>query len=590
MNDGILPVKYVLYSHYGTSEAADEAAYRRSGGDAELKEPGFLASYLSGLKELLETPGHEGMLVLFYSPGFAEFLTELGRTEKRGTPEELRFADEVGRRIRRKLAEAGLDDRVRFITSVDLKELLGSVHPHFGESFREFITGSAPRLRYDAPKIVEAIIRLRLLGTGVPVFRIDQDVIFAVENRDRPDLGLFKAIACSVRAYEMRQSHPNVSTFLFSASYDQRAVTSRLPRAHRLAPWSRAFATRVYPAVIADRVEISDICHLPPDEQEAAWQDYLERHLDLRLVRRFYGLKSRLEQLACHRQEGLPAIGAHPLFAVISGALLCLSEGAILDLPPFSNFRNNVMWIDDHLKYSLHRAMNHFTYRERLQGEPELSFARLQGVTVVKSRPRVSNLPVYVFGNYLPTLLWGTVMDAWITDDPLAKCRRAELRISEWKRREAARQAPPTALLPRTLYSALQVGRFSGSSPELRREFESVALRRIEEVRRLWGALSIGGRQTFASYWARGEVRSAFGSEMFADEPELTWQGIAPGKDHDKPLSRLTQIPELRPPLSDLIDDVFGYIRWTLAWPRFVQIVRSMRQGDFAADVSWRPR
>lgn len=589
MNDGILPVKYVLYSHYGKYETTDEPAFRQSGADAELQEPGYLAKYLARLKELLETPGHEGMLVLFYAPGFTEFLTELARTDKRAALEPSPFATEVSRRIKRILREAGLDARVRFITCVDLGELLGSVHPNFGETFREFITGSAPRLRYDAPKIVEAIIRLRLLGTGVPVFRVDHDVIFE-EKADQPDLGLFKAIACSVRAYEMRLSHPNVSTFLFSASYDQRAVMSRLPRMRRLEPWSRAFATRVYPAVIADRVEISDICHRSPGEQEKAWPDYLERHLDLRLVRRFYGLKSRAGTLACHRQEGLPAIGAHPLFAVISGALLCLSEGAILDLPPFSNFRNNVMWIDDHLKYSLHRAMNHFTYRERLQGEPELSFARLQGVTVTKSRPPINNLPVYVFGNYLPTLLWGAVMDAWITDDPLAKCRRAELNRTQWKRREADREVPPTALLPRELFRALQVGRFSGATPELRKEFEVVALRRIEDVRRQWGALAIGDRQTFASYWARGEVRRAFGPELFAEEPELTWQGIAPGKDFEKPLSRLTQISELRPPLNDLIDDAFGYIRWTLAWPRFVQIVRSARQGDFAADVSWRPR
>src|SRR5207253_1420952 len=136
--------------------------------------------------------------------------------------------------------------------------------------------------------------------------------------------------------------------------------------------------------------------------------------------------------------SGLTSIGAHPLYAVISGALLCLSEGAILDLPPFSNFRNNVMWIDDHLKYSLHRAMYHFTSGETLNSEPGLSDARLDDVRVTKARPGISALPAYVLGTYLPTLLWGAIMDAWITNDPILKCRAGSLSEGDRNRRRAA--------------------------------------------------------------------------------------------------------------------------------------------------------
>lgn len=48
------------------------------------------------------------------------------------------------------------------------------------------------------------------------------------------------------------------------------------------------------------------------------------------------------------RALGNTAIGANPLTATISGAALCTSPAVTLDLPPFTHFRLNVMWIDDH--------------------------------------------------------------------------------------------------------------------------------------------------------------------------------------------------------------------------------------------------
>ena len=71
---------------------------------------------------------------------------------------------------------------------------------------------------------MEAIIRLRLIGNGVPVFRLDHDVIFQEKNKDIDDLGLFKAIEWAVRAYQLRLAKPDVLTFLFSASYNASAL------------------------------------------------------------------------------------------------------------------------------------------------------------------------------------------------------------------------------------------------------------------------------------------------------------------------------------------------------------------------------
>jgi hypothetical protein len=42
---------------------------------------------------------------------------------------------------------------------------------------------------------------------------------------------------------------------------------------------------------------------------------------------------------------------------VISGAGLYMSRSAILRLPPFMNFENNILWVDDHLKRRLHEVL-----------------------------------------------------------------------------------------------------------------------------------------------------------------------------------------------------------------------------------------
>jgi hypothetical protein len=38
-----------------------------------------------------------------------------------------------------------------------------------------------------------------------------------------------------------------------------------------------------------------------------------------------------------------------------------------------------------------------------------------------------------------------------------------------------------------------------------------------------------------------------------------------------------------------LIRDTLDYVHWTLEWPRFVQIVRSIRKGEFGGDLTWQP-
>ena len=60
------------------------------------------------------------------------------------------------------------------------------------------------------------------------------------------------------------------------------------------------------------------------------------------------------------------------------------------------------------------------------------------------------------------------------------------------------------------------------------------------------------------------------------------WKGIAP----KRPIATLE---DLSAPMArrvhELIEDALNYVHWTLEWPKFVQIVRSIEQGTFLADM-----
>jgi len=588
-------VKYVLYSHYGAFERSDFEKFKKGSSVEELDGIKHLEKHFRGLKELLTTPGHEGLLVLFYAPGFAEFLTGIAKGQKISELIEehqcLKFASNFSSCIEEKLRDAKLSSRVRFITSIDLEVIFGQVHTIFSENFKKYFIGQAEGLRYDSPKIPEAILRLRLIGNGVPVLRLDHDVLFRFGEEEKVigDLGLFKAVTCSTRAYNLRLADPTVSTFIFSASYSDRELKESVKDHDLFDAWSKAFATRVYPTLLVDAEEIQRIQSITEKrEQNKAWNDYVNKNLDERITKQFYGLKGKKLTLEPDRTKGITSIGAHPYYSVISGALLCLSEGAIFDLPPFSNFKNNVMWIDDHLKYSLHRAMHHFTSRETLNLEPGFGDARLDNVMVKKDRPFVSGLPAYVLGNYLPTLLWGIIIDSWITTDSIIKCRFSTLSDKDkelWKSKKSTEHQSP---LPRAMLKALSEGHFGeDSKQELRNDLWDKAIIRINETRQLWAKLKNGSKKSFAAYWVEGNVETEFPNELFEGCVNSLWKGISPRvsiKDEIKSDEQLSIAVHKK--VTELVEDTVTYVQWTLDWPKFSQIVRSVRQGTFLGDLS----
>jgi hypothetical protein len=56
---------------------------------------------------------------------------------------------------------------------------------------------------------------------------------------------------------------------------------------------------------------------------------------------------------------GVSFVGAPALRACISGSAFALSPGLTLDSPPFSHFRLNCMWVDDHTAVSAAKAFKH---------------------------------------------------------------------------------------------------------------------------------------------------------------------------------------------------------------------------------------
>ncbi|MGH9882383.1 MAG: hypothetical protein ACRD6N_13180, partial [Pyrinomonadaceae bacterium] len=354
-----LPVKYVLYTHYGHHEAADFTEWSKGTATEGLVGVRYFAEHLNGLRELLTSPAYEGVLVMFYAPGFPDCLDGIAlgrqRSELLAENDRIRFAAEVGQSITALLRSYGeLPIRVRVVTPIDLYDIFGRMNWATAQNLRWWFIGKSQAIRYDTPKIVEAVARLRLLGSGVPVFRLDYDVLFrGDENKQLPDLGLFKTVASCLRAYRLRMDEPTVATFLLSASYDTRALAPP-ENSTSLAAWRGAFATRMFPALPVVPQQIARV-----ERQECNWEEYTETVFDSGLARKFYGLA--IDNLVTDGVTGIGKIGAHPIASVISGAMLCLSEGAILDLPPFSNFTLNVSWIDDHLKYCLHRELRHLT-------------------------------------------------------------------------------------------------------------------------------------------------------------------------------------------------------------------------------------
>ena len=616
-----LPIRYVLYTHYAEgNDFNDYSANKTLVG--ELSGVCFLVRHLSGLRGLLTWPGYEGMLVLFYAPGLDECLEGIANhktLQELETCKRLAFAKAVHDYVDAIMNERYPDllPRLRFVTALDLYRVFGRIrNSDIADRLRTWMVGDTKAMTYDSPKIVEAIVRLRLLGSGVPVFRVDHDVLLrGDENCDKKNLEFSSTVGSCLTAYQLRRDSPNLSSFIFSASYDHK-ILSDPQSSSDFHAWGRAYATRVFPALPFDQRlinktlgSIKTSCRQADKETQnakavkarvqkkseseitaQAWDWYAVKAFNPQLARKFFGFDAQ----GCVASDlgGIGEIGAHPMASVISGAMLYLSDGAILDLPPFSNFSLNVSWIDDHLKYCLHRELRHLRRPTQENGPAEikrrdlLTYSKIDDVIVQKAGRKIDkDLRWYIFDVYLPTVLRGTILDGWITPNSLLKYRPEELAENDRETlRDLLSNSYSGGLLPSALQHALAACKFTRDARfNLKRRLEASGLNRMTQVCQQWAALSENGIETFASVWAKGLARSR------CKDLELRYPGLVRNR-------RVSLKPELtaddlsqpiRDDLRQLIEDACDYIEWTRDWPTIVQVVRSIEQGTLRTDLNY---
>jgi hypothetical protein len=195
--------------------------------------------------------------------------------------------------------------------------------------------GGRGNFTYDAPKFVEAVIRLARgndpLVNEDPVLRIDQDVEV---NQEAIDNLLNKIKNSFIRRYKYS---------FFSGGYGSPGindpVNDHAVRCHWLSDTVNYNNEPPYHLVpngehfLRDIGEFGATC-IPNSiniSPSVAMNDYIIRK----------GGKS------ANRDSK----------QVISGAGLYMSHTAILRLPPFMNFESNIVWVDDHLKRRLHEVL-----------------------------------------------------------------------------------------------------------------------------------------------------------------------------------------------------------------------------------------
>jgi hypothetical protein len=253
---------------------------------------------------------------------------------------------------------------VGFDRMVDVLARLQRRAEEYDQVIGYLLLGSGKHMRYDSPKIVDAILRIAGRETDSPVFRIDDDV---TPNEE----GLKRLIDC----YRTMPERGTAAVFVFSGGYGG---------------WNY---------------------NNPNEQQNALRNNYAVRTFHLARL-------GTLESDACEAfLDGLGGIGAEQGFSrdreggnraraqVISGAGFCLSYAAVKKLPPFANLDYPITWIDDHLKRRMHEGLHDLG--------PNWNRSRIVDALFRQNRTDHAVTGSGVLG-YLTTLARGCIFDALI--------------------------------------------------------------------------------------------------------------------------------------------------------------------------------
>ena len=340
-----MKINYVLFTHLPNNHKAWKAFEKNA------KELGRILNHSN-------TPG---MLAVFIDPGWVQLLNIIGQDFN---PELLTKGFNAIKESEDKFNaiienNPVLNGRVRLITAKTLYPILNNIRGNkpgsTAEKLKRYLVADNPGVRYDTTKVVEAIIRIRHLGTGISVLRMDWDALFnktTLEGRD-----LLLVTEHIPRECEHLAKNHRIYSYMISGSYEMPDNPNGDYSSWNINGFNTAFATRMFPALIPNKAVCDELNGHVITDQNLNTGEKLDGELnesvlkklakigmfDLTTMKSYYGL-------GLLGNEGLSSIGSDPLSSVISGSALVLSDGAILDLPPFSNFKWNVMWIDDFLK------------------------------------------------------------------------------------------------------------------------------------------------------------------------------------------------------------------------------------------------
>jgi hypothetical protein len=476
--------------------------------------------------------------------------------------------------------------RERVITAGNLLYLLDSLDAAArgrGDTFYRLFAGGAQTLRYDAPKVVEAAIRIANIGRGIPLFRFDDDVIFhgrrsaAIRTQEDPDSAADAEAENVLRLcgrYQDTLKDPLVRYFVYSGSYE--APVGQLGACPDNDPrLLNGFATRV--------LQLAQL----PEQRNRRTEDTTEGTIRASVVEAFL--------------EEMVELGANPFRQVVSGAGLCLSDGAILDLPPYSNMHLNVMWIDDHLKYALHDELGHFgrwtrthhTYEARVHEAhfPQLRHGRRAGGPLFTYKDVRWHLQTYML-----RLLLGCVADAWLRGRHEVKQATHSLSKDAY---DALVQSVPHIYAGRFM-EVLPGGwePFPGKpSPEqFKEDLWRRGCQRLQRAVASWSDSLY--EQTFLGLFAQGAAHSRY-EEFKEFLPAAMPEGLAKAVQGLPDQYQNAQRPSANAALDDLslqealvtlVDDFVGYMTLVQFWPFFVQSVRCLQNQHaqyLRKDLEW---
>lgn len=363
------PRSFVVFTHRVVDAAlvlADDAKF-----DA------LVAQILLFCRKLSLTPGWRPTLGLFLDTVWQNLFPELQSCE---SVKSWRL-DSEALRIRLTSALRDADCPVRLIMAEDLERLLPDPAVTRGFAASRLLAGNSRSSLYDQPKWVKQ--SFQAANPGIPVLTFDVDVL-SEQPKDDPShvqfaksLGLLLKTATSVA----KQGRP----FVMSGQYLSQERAARL----------------------LGSAPVDDNCRLDAVNGSSTRTAYLskfnaqtgEMELDLNAVR---------ASLQSQRALGLaPAFGGP-----VSGAGQIMSSEC-LDYPPFTQFRQNVLWCDDYVLRAFHVARGLIAEAAPCV-EPAAIFVKPRVASNQKLTQRDMD---WHRDNYIPAFLAGAVLCAWANSE-----------------------------------------------------------------------------------------------------------------------------------------------------------------------------